>query len=94
MELGELDAGNEGFRNLSRFRLLLSMSGVSLSLVFFLVVMTLKGKFSFLWFVVTLVCGAGTILTAMGWRSKSTWIAFAGAASLLSFVIAGIAASR
>lgn len=90
----EFNPENEGFRDISRLRLLLSMSGVSLMLVLFMVLMTIKGNFSFLWFAVTLACCAGTVCAAVGYRARNTWIAFLGAASLLSIVLAGIVASR
>jgi uncharacterized membrane protein HdeD (DUF308 family) len=94
VEMEELDSGNQGFRNLSHLRVLLGMSGISLSLVFFVVVMTLKGNFSLLWLIVALVCVAGTIITAMGWRERKSWLTVLGTVSLLSLVVGGIAASQ
>jgi hypothetical protein len=89
MELGDMGSSNNQSHDLYRRRLAMSMGGIALSLTFLLVLMAIKGNFSFLWFIVTLLFVAGAVLSGMGLRRKQSWLTLAGASALIALVLAG-----
>lgn len=92
MELEEPQGSGGGFRDLLNFRLLLSMAGISFAMVLFLVIMTVKGKFSPAWFVVTVICLGATTMTFMDWRDKKSWLVVVGASLLLGVILGALSA--
>jgi hypothetical protein len=92
MELQEPQSGGSGLRDILNFRLLLSMAGISFAMLLFLIIMTVKGKFSLAWFVVTIVCIGATTMTVMDWRDKKSWLVAIGASLLLGVILGALSA--